>query len=106
MASVVTDLDNLRIEQMFGGYQPGLRLAAHFPPPSATIHDSQDLKQRRRIRLPPVRQKERELLRASDDLRAQRGCCALGTRTKVDPEEKPAPHRQGRMHPFHLFRTE
>src|SRR4029453_11188209 len=106
MASVVTDLDHLRIEQMFGRYQPGLRLAAHFPTTPGTIHDPHDLKQRRSIRLPPVRQQEWELLRASDDLREQRGGCALGTRAKVDPEEKPAPHRQGRMHPFHLFGTE
>src|SRR5262249_11366580 len=93
-------------EQGVRRHQPGLRLAAHFPTPPPPIHDPHDLKQRRSIGLPPVRKKERELLRASDDLREQRGCCALGTRAKVDPEEKPAPHRQGRMYPFHLFGTE
>src|SRR4030095_10901451 len=79
---------------------------APFPTPPATIHDPQDLKQRRGIRLPPVRKKQRELLRASDDLREQRGGGALGTRATVDPEEKPTPHRQCRMHPCHLFGTQ
>src|SRR5262245_51862632 len=106
MASVVTDLDNLCIEQMSRRYQPGLRLAAHCPTTPATIHSPNDLEQCRRIGFPPIREKERELPGARDDLRDQRGRCALGTRAKVDPEEKPAPHRQRCMDPFDLFGTE
>src|SRR5262247_1526602 len=106
MASVITDLDHLCIEQMARRYQPGLRLAAHCPTTLATLHSPNDLEQCRRIGFPPIREKERELPGARDDLRDQRGRCALGPRAKVDPEEKPAPHRQRCMDPFDLFGTE
>src|SRR5215471_19337162 len=106
MASMVTDLDHLCIEQMARRYQTWLRLAAYCPTTLATIHSPNDLEQCRRIGFPPIREKERELPGARDDLRDQRGRCALGTRAKVNPEEKPAPHRQRCMDPFDLFGTE
>ena len=67
MASVVTDLDNLCIEQMSRRYQPGLRLAAHCPTTPATIHSPDDLEQCHRIGFPPIREKERELPGARDE---------------------------------------
>ena len=70
---------------------------------SGTIHDAHDLEQRRSVGLPPIGEKQWQLPGTCDDLRDQRGCRVLGTRSEVDPEEEPAPHRQSRMDPFHLF---
>jgi hypothetical protein len=101
MARLVADLYDLRIVQVFGGYEPWFGLAAHFPTTSRTIDDPYDLQQRRRISLPPVCQKERELLSARDDLRDERGRRVLGTRSEVDPQEEPAPHGQRGMEPLY-----
>src|SRR4029453_9601582 len=105
LASRIADLDNLGIAQGFGSHPPGLRLAAYFPTTLATIHAPDDLQERRRIGLPPVCEKEGEPLPARDDLRAQRRCRVLGTRSEVDPQEEPPPHSTRRMHPFDLGGT-
>jgi hypothetical protein len=68
LASRVADLDHLGVKQGLRRYQPGLRLAPDFPTPSPPIHDPHNLKQRRRIGLPPIREKEWERLCARDDL--------------------------------------
>src|SRR5262249_18027233 len=78
MASRVADLDHLGVNQVLRRYHPGLRLAPAFPPPSPPIHDPHNLKQRRRIGLPPIREKEGESLGARDDLGDQRRCRVLG----------------------------
>src|SRR5262245_60852879 len=106
MASRVADLDHLGVKQGLRRYQPGLRLTAYFPTPPPPIHDPHDLKQRRRIGLPPIREKEGKRLRARDDLCDQRRCCGLGPWSEVDPQEEPTSHGQRRMHPFHLFGTQ
>src|SRR4029453_2045412 len=106
MASRVAHLDHRGVKQSLGGPQPGLRLAADFPTTLATRHDPQNLQERRRRGLPPVRETEGESPRASDDLRAQRCCRVLVTRSEVDPQEEPTPHGQRGMPPFHLLRTQ
>src|SRR5215475_1445178 len=58
MASRVADLDHLGIKQGRRSHQPGLWLAAHFPTTPTPIHNPHDLKQRRRIGPPPVREPE------------------------------------------------
>src|SRR5262249_24908098 len=92
MARLVADLHDLRIVQVLGGQEPWFGLATHFPTTSRTIDDSHDLPQRRRIGLPSVCKKERELLSARDDLRDERRRRVLRTRSEVDPQEEPAPH--------------
>jgi len=59
MARLVADLDDLRLVQVFGGDEPGLGLAAYLPTTSRALGDPHDLRQGRRIGLPPVCTKER-----------------------------------------------
>src|SRR5215813_7414597 len=106
MASRVADLDDLGVEQVLGGDEPGMRLPPHLPPPSATIDDAQHLEQRRAIGFPSIGEKDGNLLHAGDDLGHQRGGLLLRARADVDPEQKPASHRQGGMDPRHLARTQ
>src|SRR5262245_15568674 len=106
MASRVADLDHLGVKQGRRRYQPGLRLAPYFPTPPPPIHDPHNLQQRRRIGLPPIREKEWESLCASDDLCDQHRGRVLGTGAEVDPQQEPTPHGQRGMHPFHLFGTQ
>ena len=91
MARLVADLHDLRIEPVCGGHEPWCGLAAHLPTTSRR-YTPPTSQQRRRRGLPPVREKERYLLRARDDLRDQRGRRVLGPRAEVDPQEEPAPH--------------
>src|SRR5262249_5617434 len=86
--------------------KPGLRLAAHFPTTPGTIHDAHDLKQRRRVGLPSIREKEGKRSGTRNDLRDEGGGGVLRAWSKVDPEQTPTPHRQCRMHPFYLFGTQ
>jgi len=106
LARRVADLDYLGIKQGRRSHQPGLRLAAHFPTPPPPIHAPHDLQQRRRLGPPSIREPERELPGACDNLRDQRGCRLLSPRSKVDPQEEPTAHGQGCMHPFHLLGTQ
>src|SRR5215470_3358871 len=106
MPRLVADLDHLGVEQGLRSHQPGLRLAAHCPTTPGTIHNTHDLEQRRRVGLPSIGEKQRKLSNPRDDLRDQRGGCVLRSWAKVDPEQKPTPHRQGRMHPLDLLGTE
>ena len=59
-ASRVADLHHLGIKQGLRRHAAGLRLAAHFPPPLATLYHPQHLEQRGGIGLPPIRKKERD----------------------------------------------
>src|SRR5262249_38916707 len=51
-------------------------------------------------------EKQRKLSSPRDDLRDKSGCGVLRAWAKVDPEQKPTPHCQCRMHPFYLLGTE
>ena len=106
MATRVADLDDLGVEQVFGGDEPWFRLAPHLPPPSAAIDDAQHVEQRRAIGFPAIGEKDRHLPHAGDDLGYQRSGLLLRARADVDPEQKPTPHRQGGMDPGHLAWTE
>jgi hypothetical protein len=91
MARLIADLHDLRIGPVFGGHEPWLGLAAHFPVTSRTIDPPHDLQQRRRRGLPPVCQPEWERLSASDDRRDERGRRVWGPRSAVAPQEAPTP---------------
>src|SRR5262249_8243604 len=101
VASLVADFDHLGVEQGLRSHQPGLRLAAYFPTTPGTIHDPHDLEQRCRVGLPSIGEKQRKLSSPRDDLRDKSGCGVLRAWAKVDPEQKPTPHCQCRMHPFY-----
>ena len=106
MARLVADLHDLCIEQVFGGHEPWFWLAAHLPATPRTVHDPHDLEQRGDVGLPPIAEKERELSGPRHNLGDQPRRVLLGTRSEIDPQEEPAPHRQSCMDPFHLFRSQ
>src|SRR5207302_1558988 len=89
-ASRVADLDHLGVKQGRRSSQPGRRLAAYLPTPPP-IPGPHDLQPRRRIGLPPIREKEWERRRARDDLRDQRSGRVLGPWSDGDPQEAPTP---------------
>jgi hypothetical protein len=86
MASRVADLDDLGVEEVLGGDEPGFGLAPHCPPPSATIDDAQHVEQRRALRFPAIGEKEGHLAHAGHDLGDQRGGLLLRAGADVDPE--------------------
>jgi hypothetical protein len=106
VASLVADLDHWGVKQLFWRDESGLRLTSHVSTTPGTIHDAHDLEERRGVSFPAICEKQGKLPGTRDDLRDEGGCRILGTWSKVDPEQKPAAHRQSRMHPFHLFGTE
>jgi hypothetical protein len=101
-----THLDDLRVEQVWGGHKTWCGLAAHFPPPPATIPPPQHLEQRGGIGFPPIRQAARDRSGARHNLRSQRGGHRLRARADVDPQQQPAAHSQGGMDPRHLAWTQ
>jgi hypothetical protein len=103
---LITHLDDLRVEQVWGGHKAGFGLAAHFPPPLATIHHPQHLEQRGRIGLPPIREEEWDRSGACYHLRDQHGRHLLCAWADVDPQQKPAAHGQRGMDPRHLAWTQ
>src|SRR5438093_1130343 len=106
MARLVADLHDLCIEQVFGGHEPWFGLAAHLPATPRTVHHPHDLEQRGDGGLPPIAEQERELSGPRHHLGDQPRRVLLGTRSEIDPQEEPAPHRQSCMDPFHLFRSQ
>ena len=106
LPGLVTDLDDLRLEQVGGSHKAWFGLAAHFPTTPTSIHHPQDLEKRGGIGLPPIRQKEGDRLGTRDDLGDQSGRHLLRARADVDPQQKPATHGQGGMAPCHLAWTQ
>src|SRR5262249_43056775 len=106
VASLVADLDHLGVKQASWCHESGLRLTSHVSTTPGTIHDTHDLDQRRRVGLPSICEKQGELPGPCDDLRDKGRGRVLRAWAKVDPKQKPAAHRQGRMHPLDLFGTE
>ena len=105
-SSRVTDLDDLGVEQVLGGDEPGMRFPPDLPPPPATIDDAQYLEQRRAIGFPAVGEQEGYLPHMGDDLGHQRGSVLLRARAYVNPEDEPTAHRERCMNPYHLAGTE
>src|SRR5262252_917429 len=103
---LVADLHDLGIKEMLGSDQPWFRLAPHPPAPAATIDNAQHLEQGCAISFPAIREKEGKCPHPGDHLGQHHGGLLLRTRADIDPEQKPAPHRQGRMDPRYLVRTE
>src|SRR5437763_8305662 len=102
MACLVADLHDLGVKQILRSDKPGFWLAADLPTTPRMIHAPQHLEKRRCIVLPPIREKHRHLPHTGDHLGNQCGGLRLSAWSKVDPQQKPAAHRQGRMDPLHL----
>src|SRR5919199_4085147 len=103
---LVANLHNLGIKEMLRSDQPWFRLASYPPTPAATINYAQHLEQCCTISFPAIREKEGKFPHPGNHLGQQHGGLLLRTRADIDPEEKPAPHRQGRMDPRYLAWTE
>ena len=106
LSPLVADLHDLGIKEMPGSDQLWFRLAPHPPAPAATIDNAQHLEQRCTLGFPAICEKEGKFPHPSNHLGQHHGGLLLRTRANIDPEQKPAPHRQGRMDPRYLARTE
>ena len=99
LSPLVADLHDLGIKEMLGSDQLWFRLAPHPPAPAATIDNAQHLEQRCTLGFPAICEKEEKFPHPSNHLGQHHGGLLLRTRANIDPEQKPAPHRQGRMDP-------
>ena len=105
-ASVITDLDTLRLGQVLGRHEPGRGLASDLPPPPGTIHAPDALQQCGGVGAPSIRETERDRPEASAHLCDEHRRARLSSRSTVDPEEKPTPHGSRCMDPFPLARAQ
>jgi hypothetical protein len=101
----VTDLDDLGVQELLWDDQPGFGRPSHLPPPSTTRENAHNLEQRGARGFPTIGEKDGEVPPAGNDLSPQRGGLLLRAGADVAPEQKPTPHRQGRLDPRHLTRT-